>query len=154
MILWRHYWAINNKNRDDGGGRGEESVKKQNLRDVIYERPQWITEVQQEKSQSPFPNSNFLLGRNFSYQVSKNTCVKIFCSVSSIFVKRIFFPCLKTRNSSYCNSLKCVSVCHYHICKLSEKCLSEMKYLVYTKQSQAESWWFLITKIYISCYTD
>ncbi len=30
----------------------------------------------------------------------------------------------------------------------------KMKSLVYTKRSQAESWWFLITKIYISCDTD
>ncbi len=69
-------------------------------------------------------------------------------------ISEIFKSFLKHFICYYCNSLKCVFVCLYLICKLSEKRLSKMKSLVCSKRSQAESWWFLITKIYISCYTD
>ncbi len=65
----------------------------------------------------------------------------MFSSKSSwtIYMKNDFWEITKQYN--FCNSLKCVSVYLYLICKLSEKRLLKMKSLVYTKRSQAESWW-------------
>ncbi len=98
-------------------------------------------------------NLRFLVRKWSKPRITRDTCICnffLFNDLQDTKSNRI----LTYINQSYCNSLKCVSVCLYLICKLSEKRLSKMKSLVYTKRSQAESWWFLITIVYISCYTD
>ena len=89
MILWRLYWVLSNKNRDDGGG-GQNCQK---LRDVIYLRPLrptvWLKsnmknraepkrgtsikdDLKPNKNRSPFwihPNLNNWVGIAFSFGV-------------------------------------------------------------------------------------
>ncbi len=113
----------------------------------------YFSNFRRKTIQSKKSNSHAMISltstEHFSLHWHCLTCSYI-CIYSYIL---LLYQSITTR---YCNGLKCVLVCLYQTLQLSKKHLSINKRnsLVYIKRSQAESWWILITEIYISCYTD